>query len=118
MDPEIYSRMQARQRAAGGANLFKALQDAGADGVPMRTVVATPDGGKVTMDTISVDRTAPAASLFEVPAGYTESKGGIFGMHGQQSDEIKKRMEEAMKNMTPEQREMVEKAMKQRGGGE
>ena len=29
-------------------------------------------------------------------------------------DEAKKRMEEAMKNMTPEQREMIEKMMKQR----
>ena len=39
------------------------------------------------------------------------------GMSGPQADDAKKRMDEAMKNMTPEQREMIEKMMKQRKAG-
>ena len=35
-------------------------------------------------------------------------------MSGPQADEAKKRMDEALKNMSPEQREMIEKMMKQR----
>jgi hypothetical protein len=39
------------------------------------------------------------------------------GMSGPQADESSKRMNEALKNMTPEQREQVEKMMKQRKAG-
>jgi coenzyme F420-reducing hydrogenase alpha subunit len=39
------------------------------------------------------------------------------GMSGPQSDEAKQKMQEALKNMSPEQRERVEKMMKQRQSG-
>ncbi len=119
LDYETFSRLQAqRGKAAGQEALVKALKDAGADGMPLKSVMTTEDGSKVTMEVVKVDKKSLPASTFEIPAGYKTSEGGMMGMmggmSGPQADEAKKRMEEALKNMTPEQREMIEKMMKQR----
>ena len=126
LDYATFSKMQARQGKGGGEEaLLKALKDAGADGVPLKSTTTTADGTKVTMEVVKVDKKSLAASTFEIPAGYSKSEGGMMGMMGGTSgpqadeakksmDEAKKRMEEAMKNMSPEQREMIEKMMKQR----
>jgi hypothetical protein len=106
-------------RAAGAQDgLAKALKDAGADGMPLRSVVNTPDGGKAVMEVVKVEKKSLPASTFDIPEGYTKSAGGMMdmmgGMSGPQADEAKKKMDEALKNMSPEQREMIEKMMKQR----
>jgi hypothetical protein len=129
LDFATFSKLQAqRGKGAGEAAMLKALKDAGADGMPIKSIMTTPDGGKVTMEVVKVDKKAVPASTFELPAGYTKSEGGMMDMLGgmsgpqadetrQKMDEAKKRMEDAMKNMTPEQRQMLEKLMKQRQPG-
>ncbi len=126
LDYATFSKWQGRPGKGGGQEaLIKALKDAGADGLPLKSIATTPEGTKVTMEVVKVDKKTLPASTFELPAGYTKSEGGLMGMmggmSGPQADEAKKQMEgakkqmeEAMKNMTPEQREMIEKMMKQR----
>ena len=126
LDYETFSKLQTRRgNAAGQQALVKALKDAGADGLPLKSIATTPDGTKVTMEVVKVDKKSLAASTFEIPAGYTKTEGGMMGMMGGMSgpgaDDAKKKMaeaqekmQEALKNMSPEQREMVEKMMKQR----
>lgn len=112
---ETFSKMQARRGKWGsGARFVKALKDADADGLPLKTITTTPDGAQVTMEVVKVQKQAPPASMFEIPAGYTKSAAGMPGL---QSDEARARMQEALKNMSPEQRERVEKMMKQRQSG-
>jgi hypothetical protein len=122
LDYETFSKMQVRRGKAGSEEaLVKALKDAGADGLPLKSVSSTPDGGKATMEVLKVEKKSLPASTFEIPAGYAKSEGGLPGMMGgvggPQSDAAKQRMEEAMKNMTPEQRQMIENMMKKRQGG-
>jgi hypothetical protein len=126
LDYETFSKLQARRgKAAGQEALVKALKDAGADGLPLKSIATMPDGAKVTMEVVKVDKKSLAASTFEIPAGYTKTEGGMMGMMGGMSgpgeDDAKKKMaeaqekmQEALKNMSPEQREMIEKMMKQR----
>lgn len=119
LDYATFSKLQVRQnRGAGQEALLKALKDADADGLPLKSITTTGDGGKATMEVVKVDKKALPASMFEVPAGYTKSEGGMMGMmggtSGPQADDAKKRMDEALKNMSPEQRAMIEKMMKQR----
>ncbi len=125
LDYATFNRMQAAR--GGDEALVKALKEAGADGMPLKSITTTPDGGKVTMEVVKVEKKSLPASTFEIPAGYTKSEGGMMdmmgGMSGSQADEAKKRMAEAqqrmqemMKQMSPQQREMMEKLMKQRQG--
>jgi hypothetical protein len=126
LDYATFSKLQPAQGKGGGTEaLAKALKDAGADGLPLKSISTTADGTKVTMEVVKADKKSLPASTFEIPAGYTKSEGGMMGMMGGMSgpqadearksmEEAKKRMDEAMKNMTPEQREMIEKMMKQR----
>jgi len=129
LDYATFSKWQGRRGKGGGEEaLVKALKDAGADGLPLKSISTTPEGTQVTMEVVKVDKKSLPASTFEIPAGYTKSEGGLMGMMGgmsgpqadeakKQMDEAKNKMEEAMKNMTPEQREMIEKMMKQRKPG-
>jgi hypothetical protein len=126
LDYATFSKLQAqRGKAAGQEALVKALKDAGADGLPLKSIATTGEGTKVIMEVVKVDKKSLPAATFEIPAGYTKSEGGLMdmmgGSSGPQADEAKKqmteaqqKMQEALKNMTPEQREMIEKMMKQR----
>jgi len=118
LDYATFSKLQARpDRRGHDEALVKALKDAEADGMPLKSIATTADGSKVTMEVTKADKKSLPASTFEIPAGYTKSAGGMMdmmgGMSGPQADEAKKRMDEALKNMTPEQRAMIEKMMKQ-----
>lgn len=120
LDYATYSKLQARRgRPGSGEAMLKALKDAGAEGMPLKSISNSPDGGKAIMEVVKAEKKSLPASTFEIPAGYTKTAGGMMdmmgGMSGPQADEARKRMEEAMKNMPPEQREMMEKMMKQRG---
>ena len=72
----------------------------------------------MTMELTKVTKGAQPASLFEIPSTYTKKEAGAgMGMGGGNlPPEVRKRMEEQMKNMTPEQREQMMKAMQQRQG--
>jgi hypothetical protein len=118
LDYATFSKLQVRRGKGGGDEaLVKALKDAGADGLPLKFVGTSPQGGKVVLEVVKVDKQSLPASTFEIPAGYNKSAGGMMdmmgGMSGPQADEAKQKMDEALKNMTPEQREMIEKMMKQ-----
>lgn len=124
-DYESFSRLQVRHgRMPGQAGLVKALKDAGAEGMPLKSISSNPDGSKTTMEVVKAEKKALPASTFEIPPGYTKSEGGMMDMMGgmtgaqgeaarKQMEDAKKKMDEALKNMTPEQRQMFEKMMKQ-----
>jgi hypothetical protein len=119
---ESFSKMQMRRGGAeGGAALFKALKDSGADGLPLKSITPAGGGATVTMEATKVQKKSLPAAMFEIPAGYSKSAGGMMGgmggMSGPQAEEAKRRMQEAMKNMTPEQRKQIEEMMKQRNAG-
>lgn len=127
MDYDTFSRLQARNARGGSQEaLAKALKDAGAEGMPLKSVSSAPDGSKTTVEVVKVDKKSLPASTFEIPAGYTKTEGGIMDMMGnmtgpqaeqqrQKMQDAQKRMQDALKNMTPEQRQMFEKMMQQRG---
>jgi hypothetical protein len=116
LDYNMFKRLQGRQAQAG---LEKALKDAGVEGMPLKSIMPGPMGGKMTMEVVKADKKSLPASTFDIPAGYTKSEGGLMnalsGASGPQVDAAKKQMEEAMKNMTPEQRKQLEEIMKRRG---
>ncbi len=122
LDYETYSKLQVHGGSLAGTGLAKALKDAGTEGMPLKAVVNSPEG-KMTMEVVKADKKTLPASTFEIPAGYTKSAGGIMdGLSGPgaearkaQIEEAQKKMKEQMKNLTPEQQEMIEKMLKQRG---
>ena len=122
LDYATFSKLHARPDQGGREEaLLKALKAAAADGMPLKAITTATDGSKVTVEVVKADKKALPASTFEVPDGYTKSAGGMMGMmggaSGAQADEAKKKMDEALKNMTPEQRQMMEKMMKDRKAG-
>jgi Spy/CpxP family protein refolding chaperone len=60
---------------------------------------------------VSFDAKAPAAARFEIPTGY-QKKAAPAVVGGSLPPEVQKQMEEAIKNLTPEQRAQFEKMMK------
>ena len=122
-DSGTVGKMLARQggRASAGEGLHKALQEANADGMSLKTVICSENGTKVLMEVVKIDKKPLPASIFEIPEGYTKSEGGVMGavggMSGPKVDAAREQMQEAMKKMTPEQRAMMEKMMKQMKGG-
>jgi hypothetical protein len=122
LDYATFSKLQARPDRGGREEaLLKALKAAEADGMPIKAITTGTDGSKVTLEVVKADKKSLPASTFEIPAGYTKSAGGMMGMmggaSGAQADEAKKKMDDALKNMTPEQRQMIEKMMKDRKAG-
>ena len=121
LDYETFSKLQARPRKGRDEALLKALKAAAADGMPLKAITTSSDGSKVTLEVVKADKKSLPPSTFEIPAGYTKSAGGMMdmlgGASGPQADEAKKKMDEALKNMTPEQRQMMENMMKQRKAG-
>jgi hypothetical protein len=122
LDYATFSKLQARpDRGGREAALLKALKAAEADGMPIKAITTGTDGSKVTWEVVKADKKSLPDSTFEIPADYKKSADGMMGMmggtSGAQGDEAKKKMDEAMKNMTPEQRQMIEKMMKDRKVG-
>lgn len=101
--------MQPRNRPSQGGALLKALKDAGLEGYPVRWVTKDDDDTSVTWELVSAKRQSVPASTFEVPAGYRKSDSLMGAMV---SPEAERQMKEAMENMTPEQRKMLEEMMK------
>ena len=122
-DYELLSKV--RGGAGGDKGIAKALKDAGADGLPLKSIYTTSNGGSIKTEVVKIEKQSLPSSTFEIPAGYTKTEGGIMGMmggvSGQGAEEAGKKMtdaqekmQEALKNMSPEQRQMIEKMMKQR----
>ncbi len=104
-----FRSMQSRSKPGEGGNLLKALKDAGLEGYPVRWVTKDDEGASMTWELVSAKRQSVPASTFEVPAGYRKSDSLMGAML---SPEAERQMKEAMENMTPEQRKMLEEMMK------
>ncbi len=118
LDYKLFQRLQAHPGGGmGNEAMEKALKDAGAEGMPLKAIMPAPTGGKLTMEVVKADKQSLPASTFDIPAGYTKSEGGLdmSGVSNPQIDDARKKMQEALKNMTPEQRARFEQMMKQRG---
>ncbi len=105
---------QARDREKGRASgMWKALSDAGVQGVPIRWSSKGDKGGqgKFQMELVSATRQSVPASSFAIPAGYKKSEL----LMPFSSPETAKKMEDAMRKLTPEQRKQMEEMMKKYG---
>jgi hypothetical protein len=104
----------AGRRDASEQGLEKALKANGLEGMPIRMIVREKGKAEATMtwELVKAEKRPLPASTFEVPAGYRETSAmGVMLSPDQQ-----KQMDDAMKNMTPEQRKMIEEMMKKKGG--
>lgn len=114
---EMAKQFHANGPGMNSEGIMKALKDQGIVGVPVKIVSFMPgkeDQGKFEMQLVSVDHRAQPAALFEIPADYTKqdsAHGGVAGAHGGMTPEMRAALKEQMKNMTPEQREKIEKAL-------
>jgi hypothetical protein len=122
IDYATYRKLQASKgRMAGDEGMANALKGANADGTPLKAIVNQGEM-KTSIELVKAEKKSLPASTFEVPAGYAKAAAGVPGFGGAavsdpRADDARKRMDDAIKNMTPEQREMFEKLMKQRQGG-
>ena len=114
-------RQGSRDRVA----MFKALEEAGVVGWPMKWLHRSGKEGQVVWEVTRVERKSVPASLFDL-AGYTRTEGGAMGgasqmqlspEHQRQMDDAAQRRDEALKNLPPEQRKRVEEMMKSMNRG-
>jgi hypothetical protein len=95
------------------------LAKAGLDGIPVRwSGRPREDGKEFEIELTAAHRESVPASRFEIPAGYQQTGMGSMVLSPEQAQrmsEARKRMEEKMKNMTPEQRQQIEEMMKRNG---
>lgn len=115
LDYDTFARThgQAHENAA----FQKALKNAEADGFPVKSVHRAKEE-TVIMELVKAEKRALPPAIFEIPKDYTKTKGfaPLDASSGQgMPPEAMKAMQEQMKNMTPEQREMMEKALRGRG---
>lgn len=113
--------------APANEGMTKALKAIGADGFPVKLVhkSSNPDIGDTTMELTKVEKTKPSAALLQLPAGYRKIElrkpSDDHGTHSagppgtQLPPELRKKLEEQLKNMSPEEREMAKKMMEQQG---
>jgi hypothetical protein len=125
IDYETYRKLQASKgRMAGDERMVTALKEADADGMPLKAIVSQ-EKIKSTIELVKAEKKTLPVSSFEVPPGYKKTAGGFPGFgagagapQDPRADEARKKLDDALKNMTPEQREAFERAMKQRQGNQ
>jgi Domain of unknown function (DUF4412) len=98
--PDVYVVLKKLQEAnpqIGEPGLFRALEETGNAGLPMRCIVVR-DGQRVTTEVKKVDRRTLAASLFAIPKDYVRTEGGAVGLQPtpEQVEEMKKVIQGAM----------------------
>jgi len=98
------------RRNPEGASWLGALKEQGIEGFPVRWVIRKKGSTQplTTMEITRIDKKPLPASLFDVPAGYTETKFAMRGL----TPEQEKAMSQMRQNMTPEQRKAYEEKMK------
>lgn len=107
VNADVLARAMSKSSQLPG-NLFSALEKEGAAGFMLRMISKGKDGNGTRMEVTKVEKAALPKSMFAVPAGYTKTAApSIPGMPA----DAQKKLEEAMKNMTPEQRAAMQKAM-------
>ena len=98
------------RRSPEGTSWLAALKEQGIEGFPVRWVIRKTGSTQplTTLEMTRIDKKTLPASLFEVPAGYTETKASMRGLTPEQEKALSKMRE----NMTPEQRKAYEDAKK------
>lgn len=98
------------RRNPEGASWLAALKEQGIEGFPVRWVIRKKGSTQVltTMEMTHIEKKSLPASLFDVPAGYTQTQFAMRGL----TPEQEKAMSQMRENMTPEQRKAYEDAMK------
>jgi hypothetical protein len=115
MAPALASDTWLRAFHAQGEDrgIEKALADAGVKGLPIRWSSKGDEPGETyVMELVSAKRQKVPPSTFAIPKGYTKTAAPSFGM----PPEAAKAMEDAMKDLTPEERQELEKMLKGMGG--
>lgn len=107
-----YKETEKMNKRAYSFNRNKAIEDAGCDGFPVKTIRKSAGGdkeGDVTMELVKFEKRSFSESDFSVPVGYTKSESVTPGMGPQiNSQEIMK--------MTPEERAKYIEEMKKKYG--
>ena len=96
-----------KTKYTGKANLYKALTNKGADGMPVR-IKANERGQSIQLDLVKAEKRSNPASLFSL-SGYT--KGSAFS--GIPGAENMQEMMEKIQHMTPQEREEIMKRIKE-----
>ncbi len=100
---------------SGSGSWWGALKKAGVAGVPLKTVSKGKDAyDRVTTEATRVESRSVSSSLFQVPAGYTESKDGMGAISAEQQKEM---MKSYLDKLSPQERQKVEEMMKKQAGG-
>jgi hypothetical protein len=106
---------KAFSQGGRGGGWWQALKKEGVGGIPLKVVANSVHGeGQVTWEATSVKKQSVPDSAFRVPAGYTESKGGLGG--SMTPDQQKQMRDQMMQRLTPEQRQQMEEMMKKHQG--
>jgi len=106
----------ALDQGQGEGGLVAALRKAGVQGYPVRWSRQDGRGGSVAMELTSAKRQSVPASTFEIPAGWEEAKGAAMpGAPPGMSGDAQQQMEEALKQLSPEQRKQMEQMMRGQG---
>lgn len=108
-----------QQQAGSSDALIKKLKAINADGfwVKMTRKGADGAGGSITMELTKAEKKKLNPATFDIPAGYSKAAAPTMGGPGGQiPPEVMQKLQERMKDMTPEQREQLMKAMQQQQG--
>lgn len=105
------------RRQADAASWLTALKAQGIEGFPIRWVIRKKGSTEAlaSMEITKIEKKALSASLFELPAGYTEASVAVGGLTPEQEKaraDAQAHMNEALAKMTPEQRKAYEEAMR------
>lgn len=112
---EMTQLFQQDQHAQGW---MRDLKKVGIEGAPIRMVVRSKKQPTIVTTTklVKARKYQVPPSMFEVPAGYQQASAlEVFAQTGPQAAQMKaasEQMQRAMKNMSPEQRKMIEEMMK------
>jgi hypothetical protein len=102
--------LTAMNRRTGGSGLWKALQDNGLEGFPIRIATRNAGGSVSQLELVSFQKTAVPSSAFQIPAGYKEAANAGGGASADQRNEARRN---AIAKMTPEQRKQLADTLRQ-----
>ena len=108
---EKYSKTRGNNKFMGTGGEYNALVKNGAGGFMVKTLTNDPRGGIFTMELVKFEKKDLVASLFEVPADYTEMTGTPTAVPGMPNIDVNK-----IQNMTPEERAKYIEDMKKQYG--
>ncbi|HEY3203811.1 MAG TPA: DUF4412 domain-containing protein [Thermoanaerobaculia bacterium] len=108
------------RRQGDSSSWLKVLKEKGVEGFPVRWSIRHKGAKEATMimELTRLEKKPLPGSLFEVPAGYKESDFAMGGLTPEQERtmaDAKAKMNEALEEMTPEERKAYEDAMKKYG---